>query len=118
MTKEDFTYIFDDILGYDISSETNPLPLKGVRYFNENRFTSVDRTRYQIDIDNELLKVYYCKPARLKETNIPSDWEEYRNYDIVDGVVYQYMCDNGTPIVDYIDIESIDVVGIDDREDA
>lgn len=118
MTVEDFTYIFSDILGYDVSSETNPLPLKGARYFNENRFVSVDRNRYQVDIANELLKLYHCKPTKLKEADIPADWEEYKNYDIIDGVVYKYLCDNGEPIIDYIDIESLDVVGIDDTEDA
>lgn len=117
MTKEDCIYIFEDILGFDISSETNPLPLKGVRYFNENRFGDVNRTRYQIDVDNELLKIYYCKPTTLKETEIPSDWVEYKNYDVIDGIVYRYMCENGTPIIDYVDIESLDVVGLDDSED-
>lgn len=117
MTKEDLIYTLEDILGYSISGKNNPIPLKGVKYFNENRFIDTDRTRYQFDVSNELMKVYYCKKTRLKETDIPSTWELYKNYDIVDGVVYQYLCDGDEPIVDYIDIESLDVIGIDDSEE-
>lgn len=117
MTKEDLVYILEDILGYNITGKNNPVPLKGVRYFNENRFIDVDRTRYQFDVGNELIKIYYCKPTRLKETDIPSSWELYKNYDIIDGTVYKYLCEGGEPLIDYVDIESIDVIGIDDSEE-
>lgn len=116
MTKEDLTYVLEDILGYSISGKNNPVPLKGVRYFNENRFIDTNRTRYQFDLDNEVMKIYYCKKTTLTEADLPKDWAEFKNYDIVDGKVYKYMCEGNEPIVDYVDIESLDVIGIDDTE--
>ena len=116
MTNEDIKYVLEDILGYNISGKNNPVPLKGVLYFNEGRFIDVDRTRDQFDLDNRMMKIYYCKKTSIKEENIPSSWKEYKDYDVIDGVVYKYLCRNNEPVVDYVDIESLDVIGIDDKE--
>ena len=42
--------------------------------------------------------------------------KDVTTYDVIDGVVYKYLCRNNEPVVDYVDIESLDVIGIDDKE--
>lgn len=117
MTSADIKYALA-FVGYDDSIE-NPVPLEGIRNFNENRFIDAGRNRYKFDFDNEVLNVYFCKDiGRVGEITIPADWVLYKNYDIYKDHVYKYMCDfNDEPIFDCIDFDSIDVIGIFDEDE-
>lgn len=121
MTSEEIEYVINDIAGYDFAALGHPVPLTGIRYFNENRFVDIGRNRYFFDYENELMVIYFCREREdLTELTIPSDWVLYTNYDVYDGVVYEYLCDPNAseyePIRDYIDFDSIDTIGIDDEE--
>ena len=120
MTKEEIAYIINDIVGYNVSTTntpSDPTPLKGILYFNENRITDQTRNRYQFDFSNECIIIYYCKPLKIKVSEIPPKWKLYKQYDIINDTVYKYMTnpDDNEPIVDYVDFDSIDVIGIDDN---
>ena len=103
MTKEEMAYIINDIVGYNVSTTNTP--------------TDPTRNRYQFDFSNECVVIYYCKPLKIKPSEIPPEWELYKQYDIINDTVYKYMTnpDDNEPIVDYVDFDSIDVIGIDDN---
>ena len=79
------------------------------------RHPDYDRELTELVRSNLSPKAFREKLLDYHENDIAAALKS-KDYDVIDGVVYKYLCRNNEPVIDYVDIESLDVIGIDDKE--
>jgi len=113
MTNTQVTYIVENILSDSMETIT---PLLSSHYITLTKFNNIYsdvntiRVKFEAntEVDDGVLSLYHCTPTTLETDDIPADWVLYEDYDIIDGVVYRYLCDaTGATLIDYFDFGSI-----------
>lgn len=112
MTKAEIKFILDE-LGEETDEVIVAESIKRMTFEKKEHFlSSIDSARIKFDLADEVIYTYKCKPTNLKESDIPSDWALYENYDIYDDKIYMYLFDKETlePIYNVYDFDTLKLI--------